>query len=114
MSQESVEGVWYNELGSTMRLECGEDGRLSGTYALNAQVATGSSTEPHPLTGFVDLAPETETAAVGFAVLWPAAHAITTWLGRFDSMRDVLTTTWLYTGGMASRTTMVGPDVFTR
>jgi hypothetical protein len=113
-SPDGVAGAWTNELGSTMRLECGESGQLAGTYALSPGVAGEATTDPHPLLGFVDRAPDGETAAIGFTVSWPASHAITVWLGRYDSKRQVLTTTWLYTGGVAGRSTMVGPDVFTR
>jgi hypothetical protein len=112
-------GLWFNELGSQMRLEPHDDGQLRGSYLLAAGVSPDAPAEPRPLVGFFDPEPGPGSAAISFTVAWLSTHSITAWIGRHDGDRDVITTTWLYTVdmGLSSsgwRPTMVGSDLFSR
>jgi predicted ester cyclase len=113
-----VDGLWVNELGSSMQLESHDRGRLSGSYMLSEQVSGGASPEKLALTGFVEAPTENGDLPIGFVVTWPSARSITAWLGHWDLGRQVITATWLFTGEMGQGpgrpSTLVGSDVFTR
>src|SRR5215831_21398523 len=97
----SIEGVWHNELGSTMDLSERGDGGLTGEY----NTAVGHACGDYALVGWAD--PEagpTGATAVGFTVLWNNeacgdSHSVTTWSGQLQHVggEDVILTQWLLT-----------------
>jgi hypothetical protein len=111
----AIDGTWYNELGSTMRLVIEDPGALSGTY----QSGVGTSGE-FDLIGSYDTAENT----LGFVVTWNNGSvdraSTTTWCAQNfeDASYETLVTTWLLCETTAETDTwqsnLVGQDQFTR
>ncbi|HZU78432.1 MAG TPA: avidin/streptavidin family protein [Acidimicrobiales bacterium] len=108
-------GIWHNQHGSELHLHVGAGGALAGTF----QSATGDpSGDAQPVAGRADMAPWGTTTAVGFLVLWPEAHSVTCWSGRYDTALDRIEATWVMTAEAeehdAWMATRIGHDVFVR
>jgi hypothetical protein len=115
----TLDGDWYNELGSMMRLTV-TGNQISGTY----HTAVGTATGVYELTGRTDTNNSAQSRNVGFVVSWENEHgssdSVTAWSGQRQVIagQETITTTWLLTietGPKANwKSTMVGKDVFTR
>lgn len=115
----SLEGIWYNELGSAMELTV-DGSSVFGTY----HTAVGEAKGSYPLTGMIDTQSMEQNQAVGFVVAWKnesgSSHSVTVWSGQFQSVegQEVLTTTWLLTRETEPeqdwKSTLIGHDLFTR
>jgi hypothetical protein len=112
----AIDGIWYNELGSTMTLAYGPvPGQIAGKY----QSGVGTSGQ-FDLVGSYD--PNNNT--FGFVVTWNNGtverNSTTTWCGQyFDNAGDeVLLTTWLLCESTAEgdtwESTLIGQDQFGR
>jgi avidin family protein len=115
-----LDGRWYNELGSSMVLHLGSDGRsLTGTY----HSAVGQAVEQYDFVGRLDSDPRASTG-LGWTVSWENeklnAHSVTTWSGQYRVVDgdEFIATTWLLTReGTADdewESTLVGKDLFSR
>lgn len=115
----SLEGKWYNELGSTLEIKADDDGRLSGTY----ETAVSSAGCAH---GVFDLLGTTDVDAggdtFGFSVTWKnkqsSCNSTTAWSGHYLQGQEILKAFWLLSvktdPGDEWGSTLVGEDVFTR
>jgi hypothetical protein len=114
----SLEGKWYNQLGSEMNLTI-KNGLVTGTY----HTAVGDAKGIYPLAGRSDITNDT-TPNIGFVVSWENEYAnaesVTAWSGQFQIINneEVITTFWLLTietnPNLNWRSTLVGRDVFKR
>ncbi len=119
----SVDGTWYNELGSKMLLTV-VNGLVTGRYT-TAVSASACAQGDFDVAGRADT-DESGFVNIGFAVSWKNAHSrcesVTAWSGeyRVDSQtgEERIKTTWLLTLETSQkddwRSTLVGQDVFTR
>lgn len=115
----SLEGKWYNKLGSMMDLHL-EGSSVTGSY----HTAVGEAQGSYPLTGFIDPRALNQSQAVGLVVAWVnesgSSHSVTTWSGQFQVIEgeEVLTTTWLLTHETEPtqdwKSTLIGTDIFSR
>jgi hypothetical protein len=115
----SLEGTWYNELGSEMNLQVAGI-EVTGTY----QTAVGDAQGIYQLYGATDSEPTTPNQAVGFVVAWEnefgSSHSATAWSGQWQLIngQETITTMWLLTSETDPtqdwQSTLVGKDVFTR
>jgi hypothetical protein len=114
----ALNGVWRNELGSTMTLVDEGNGGFTGTYV----TAVGDPDAPCTLAGRYDTQPnDTGVMAIGWTVVWQVgtnnAHSVTTWSGLFHDFDGVIAATWLLTSEAtlpnAWADTQVGQDQFT-
>ena len=117
--QYPIDGVWTNELGSTVGIKAFSNGTLSGMY--RSQVGTSPKDGAFPLRG-------THTFAVngttfGFTVSWTTEEFLTTtaWSGQYlvdKDGNDLLVTTWTLVSGTsledAWESTNIGMDTFSR
>ena len=111
---QSLEGVWYNQLGSRMDITSATNNQLSGTYESGVGCAQG----PYTLTGRY----ETEGKSLGWVVSWKnnqaACYSTTSWSGEYDTacVAEEIRTTWLLTYPPAEdwNSTTTGVDTFTR
>jgi hypothetical protein len=118
----TLEGLWYNESGSTMEIiNLGDNGLIQGKY----KSSVGDAKSWYSLTGFVDPLSSQGSQTIGFVVLWSNAqhgdsHAVTTWSGQYqiDKGEEVIHTTWLLTSATIVsadwQSTLVGQDSFSR
>jgi hypothetical protein len=116
----SIDGIWYNELGSRMELKALPDGNVTGTY----ESKVGDVKGEYALEGRVHTAPlPGEGQAVAWTVAWQNswqdAHSVTAWSGQYQQADEgSISALWLLTmettppGNWES--TLVGEDVFTR
>ena len=114
-----LNGLWYNELGSSMELQVNGN-VVSGMYHTGVGEAQGS----YPVKGLTDTHPLGQNQAVGFVVIWEnkggSSHSVTTWSGQLQMIdgQEVLTATWLLTHEtdpeLDWQSTLVGKDTFTR
>jgi len=114
-----LDGIWWNELGSKMKLVTNPDGSLEGWY----QSAVGVESQ-FVLVGRFDTNPHPdEGRSLGWTVTWRNApdrnkHSTTTWSAQyFDSPPRILSQ-WLLTRSTKTQdvweSTIVGRDVFHR
>lgn len=124
----SLEGTWYNELGSEMTLQitqttlCGSSQTvLCGTY----QTKVGDASGIYNLVGAFDTDPSSNGQALGFVVAWVnqqngSSNSVTCWSGQYQMIdgEEVLTAFWLLTAETPIssdwQATLIGKDVFTR
>jgi hypothetical protein len=115
----ALNGVWKNELGSTMTLADDGQGGLTGTYITAAGQYQGVS---FPLAGRYDTQPnDTGVSAIGWTVAWQLgsdnAHSVTAWSGQLHEDLGVIVATWLLTSETTEADawgdTLVGQDTFT-
>lgn len=112
-----VNGIWYNELTSTMLLKVA-DKNVSGWYIS----AVGEASGPYELVGFLDRSDDSPT--IGWTVTWQnskmSAHSVTTWCGQAQSVQgeEQIDTTWLLVRSTRVaedwEATMVSKDLFRR
>ena len=109
----SLEGVWYNQLGSRMDITSATNNQLSGTYESGVGCAQG----PYTLTGRY----ETEGKSLGWVVSWEkegqeSCRSTASWSGEYDDTACEIRTTWLLTYPPAEdwNSTTTGVDTFTR
>ncbi len=111
---KQLSGPWFNQLGSRLDLQAGDDGQLTGTIRSPVGGVEGS----HPVTGFFDVGSDRGTRAIGFAASWTPTHSVTVWSGHYHGSDDVILTTWLLSGNTpgssAWRSTLIGHDRFSR
>ncbi len=113
-----LNGIWYNELGSEMRLEV-DGASIKGRY----RTAVGHAAGEYEVLGLTDTKPLPRSQAVAFIVMWSdgaRGASVTAWSGQYQVIagEETITTTWLLTletlpnADWAS--TIVGTDVFKR
>ncbi|KIY65060.1 Avidin/streptavidin [Cylindrobasidium torrendii FP15055 ss-10] len=117
----SINGTWYNELGSYVELEASPDGTLSGRY----NSAVGQATHEYVLTGRYDTRSHRfDGATLGWTVNWENdrkySPSTTVWSGQYFSGNkgESIRTQWLLTSSTWERSawqsTLIGADIFTR
>jgi len=114
----SVQGIWYNELGSIMTINNVEQDTIIGTYNSNV----GEAEYDYPLIGKFDaLSSASDRKAIGFVVFWNNestgnSQSITTWSGRYNADDQQIYTSWLLTNAKGAEwsSTNIGQDVFIR
>ncbi|PPQ65801.1 hypothetical protein CVT26_000388 [Gymnopilus dilepis] len=138
-----LNGIWYNELGSTMSLTADGLGALSGFYSSAVGVGAADGTTPTPtptptqtalsrfaLLGRYDPEPpsgsggNSKGTSLGWAVAYDYAHSTATWSGQYFPKTDgtdseeTIVTHWLLTTSSTPAdvwsSTNVGTDTFTR
>ena len=117
----NLQGIWYNELGSTMAISAVNNGQITGTYA-TAVSATACAQGTFELSGRTDT--DSGGEGVGFVVSWQNAsshcESVTAWSGQAQNIngQDCILACWLLTVESAPNedwyATHVGQDVFTR
>ncbi|NEP56228.1 MAG: hypothetical protein F6K31_04280 [Symploca sp. SIO2G7] len=118
----SVEGTWYNELGSMMILSI-TGTSITGTY----QTAVGDASGIYQLVGSFDVGgnPSAAGQAIAWVVVWSNqakgnSHSVTAWSGQYQIIDGVeeIETMWLLTSEMPTNfdwaATQINKDVFTR
>ncbi|KIY65061.1 Avidin/streptavidin [Cylindrobasidium torrendii FP15055 ss-10] len=116
----SINGTWYNELGSTVRFDASLNGTLSGQY----NSAVGNAKDFYILTGRYETQPlPNRGVTLGWTVNFKNdlrdAHSTTTWSGQyFGGEKEEIRTQWLLSRAVrqtdAWQSTLVGSNVFTR
>jgi hypothetical protein len=118
----SIEGNWYNELGSQMQLS--QNGAsITGWY----QTKVGDAGGKYDLVGSIDTAgsPTPNGQAVAWVVVWNNAangssSSVTAWSGQYQIIggQEEITTLWLLTRESPSQSdwssTFINQDIFTR
>ena len=121
---KSLTGVWYNELGSEMRINSytNKEGTMYGTY----QTAVGKVPpwKIFPLVGMYDISGDESKGTVSFVVQWSqnphGVNSTTAWSGQRIKVdgEPTITTTWLLTNQESLKdlwsATNIGKNVFTR
>lgn len=115
----SIQGTWYNELGSTVIInDIGPIGNFSGEY--HTAVETGEDEiPPTPLVG------KTSTNGVndtfGMTVVWRGGSSVTSWTGQFHICggEETLMTTWILASQVETckenwEAYRIGQDLFKR
>ena len=117
----SIEGTWYNELGSTMTIDIVTNGQFTGSYQ-TAVSSSGCAQGVFPLVGQTDI--DSGGQYVGFVVLWnnpqSNCNSGTAWSGQLQNINGAATITafWLLTMEVPPTqewaSTLVGQDTFTQ
>lgn len=117
MTKDQIQGTWYNQHGSRLKLECSDSGQLHGTFA-SASGLAAKSVEPSEVTGFFS------DRLVSFTCNFGRYQSLTAWTGHLVNEEDepVLETQWQMVVGVPSpnapdelwRGTWVGSDLFVR
>jgi hypothetical protein len=94
--------TYVNELGSTMKLQFGNNGVVTGTYT--SKVSSGGGTISGPVAGWY------QGLMIGWSVMWPTnPPALTVWVGEFIVPSYKIETLWY----MGTQTATPGaPDQF--
>lgn len=117
----TIDGVWHNELGSSLTLISHPDGSLTGIYETRVGEAAGRFTVAGRFN--VGAVGGSLGTAVGWTVAWSndvtSSHSVTSWSGQyFAGEPERIDVTWLLviesTPGEMWESTLVGQDVFTR
>ncbi|GAB1601759.1 uncharacterized protein LOC115218420 isoform X1 [Argonauta hians] len=116
----SVQGVWYNQLGSQLIFSSHKHGTLEGEYRTSVEVETGDAGHSHSIV--IGTAPRSPGAAFGFSVVWREGHSTTIWTGQCVVClggHEKLLTTWLLHSQLIScddkwKSSRIGRDIFTR
>jgi hypothetical protein len=116
----SINGIWYNELGSRMELQVLQDGNVTGAY----ESKVGDVVGRYRLDGRVHTAPlPGEGQAIAWTVAWQNsrqdAHSVTAWSGQYQEADEAsISALWLLTMETPPpdswESTLAGEDVFTR
>ncbi len=117
----SVEGTWYNELGSMMTIDIVTNGQFTGSYQ-TAVSSSGCAQGSFPLVGQTDI--DNGGQYIGFVVLWNNSEfnckSGTAWSGQLQTINGIetITTFWLLTMEVIPSqewaSTLVGQDIFTQ
>jgi hypothetical protein len=115
----TIEGSWYNELGSTMEIRQ-EGSTISGTYC----TAVGDAEGTYSLLGQINIKPSQGGQAVAWCVVWTntSGHSdsTTSWCGQYQTVEGIeeISTFWLLTSEQLPandwRATNIGQDTFSR
>jgi len=118
----TLDGYWYNELGSEMLISSFANNYITGEYRTAVERCKGAAG-----TSFSKLYGVTNTTQLGsvvsFYVVWSNGSSITEWVGQCHQCgpngTEVLQTTWLLRSKVAScgdnwKSTYYGEDFFTR
>jgi len=104
---EELSGTWVNELGSTMTLDAGHDGTLTGSYT-----SAVGDTNTYPLVGNAD------ANAASFVVAFTESGSITAWAGHYNPASGQLELLWHLVeqpvDGADWAATLAGFDAFTQ
>jgi len=114
-----LDGDWYNELRSHMRISC-QHGTISGYY----ETAVGSASGKYDLVGAYDQT-VSDDVSLAFCVTWINGQkdtpATTAWCGQYQENLaggETIVTMWLLTSstkpGDDWESTLVGQDTFRR
>jgi hypothetical protein len=114
-----LDGDWYNELRSHMRVSC-QRGKISGYY----EAAVGSTSGKYDLVGAYDQT-ASDDASLAFCVSWINGQrdtpATTAWCGHYQENLagdESIVTMWLLTAstkpGEDWKSTLVGQNTFRR
>lgn len=113
----SLNGIWYNELGSVMTLRV-NGSVVTGTY----QTAVGDAEGVYDLVRRTVI-DDSSSEVLGWVVVWQNQHgnseSVTAWSGEFQTVNGVPTivATWLLTNETDPNddwhSTIVGKDTFT-
>lgn len=119
-SATSLQGIWYNQLGSTLTINAVQQGELTGIYE-TAVSTSGCAKGAFPLVGRTNT--NGYRQSVGFVVSWTNAqsncNSVTAWSGQLQNVNGEaqLVTTWLLTVGTDPtnnwQSTYVNKDTFT-
>ncbi|CAI9732272.1 Hypothetical predicted protein [Octopus vulgaris] len=116
----TLQGVWYNQLGSQLILSGHKHGTLEGEYRTSVEVEIGDAGHSHSIV--VGTAPKSPGAAFGFSVVWSHGRSTTIWTGQCVVClggHEKLLTTWLLHSQASScddkwKSNRIGRDIFTR
>uniref|UniRef100_A0A0L8I521 Avidin n=1 Tax=Octopus bimaculoides TaxID=37653 RepID=A0A0L8I521_OCTBM len=116
----TLQGVWYNQLGSQLILSGHKHGTLEGEYRTSVEVELGDAGHSHSIV--VGTAPKSPGAAFGFSVVWRHGRSTTVWTGQCVVClggHEKLLTTWLLHSQASScddkwKSDTIGRDIFTR
>ncbi|KAJ7337820.1 hypothetical protein OS493_007978 [Desmophyllum pertusum] len=118
---ETLDGKWYNQLGSEVFLKHEKDGTLYGEYRTAVERHNGSSGIGHSIV--LGSAPyDYPGAAFAFSVVWRNGSSTTVWTGQClvcENGDETLLTSWLLRAKVNTcidkwKSTMIGRDTFTR
>jgi hypothetical protein len=116
----SLEGYWYNELGSEFVLTTdGND--IRGT----CRTTVGDAPDTYPLVGLTDYTPSLGPQVLALSVVWDSEqhgdlHSVTAWSGQYQRADgdEVLVMFWVRTleiePNSDAQSTRVGKDLFRR
>ena len=108
-----LNGIRFNELGFALSLEASTSGQLSGTF----RSGVGDGLGQRPLRGLYSPSPQSGEAVLGFVVVWPSSHSLSSWSGHLHH-DDVITATWLLASSTDAsdewRSMHIGHDRFAR
>lgn len=117
----SLEGIWYNQLGSTLTINEVQKGGFTGTYKTEVSTS-GCAKGVFPLVGRTNISRTKQS--VGFVVSWKNelsdCNSVTAWSGQLQNVNheDQLVTTWLLTVGTDPKdnwkSTFLNKDTFKR
>jgi hypothetical protein len=115
----AISGVWYNRIGSELRLET-EGDMVYGTFVAHGDGGFGE----YKVTGRLNNDPSHSGAAVGFVVVWHNGYinrqSVTSWCGQYqiNNDREEITAAWLLKQVTVEpedwHSTLIGYDVFLR
>jgi len=116
----TVEGKWYNHLGSVMVINSSADGVLHGYYATAVEREQGSAgANPSRLIGHLSGSKDSPT--FGFTVVWSNGRSVSSWTGQCHicNGEESLMTTWILTQKMDTcndywMSNRIGQDTFKR
>ena len=118
-TKKGIEGIWYNELGSRMKLTVNGNG-ISGTYKSKVGDAEGE----YKIFGARVPTSGESNQALGFVVAWAndsdSTSSVTCWSGQWQIVdgKEEINTMWLLTSVELPeddwKSTLVGRDIFTR
>lgn len=113
-----ISGIWYNQLGSKMKLSV-DNGSIEGVY----HTAVGNAAGIYKLVGRTDI-DDDQSQNIGFVVSWEnesgSSDSVTAWSGQVQVIegQEVLIATWLLTKetrpGANWKSTLIGKDIFKR
>ena len=112
----TIDGVWYNELGSKMTVEATASGGLAGTY----ETKIGATCGQYPLFGSADGAGRAVGWVVGWVNDFGDSGSATSWSGQHQNVGgyEHLAAMWFLTQDSDPMTTwastLSGKDFFTR
>lgn len=118
---ETLDGKWYNQLGSEVYLKHGNDGKLLGEYRTAQERFNGSAGTTHSI--LLGTAPyDYPGASFAFVVVWRNGSSTTVWTGQClvcSDGHEKLLTSWLLRSKVNTcidkwKSTMIGRDTFTR
>lgn len=118
----SLNGVWYNHLGSEMILTQKDDNTIEGEYRTAVERETGAAGTSHSkVFGIGQLGGPSSTFS--FFVVWRNGASVTGWVGQChicgDNKSEIIETGWLLNSNIEKcsddwKSTLFNQDSFTR